>query len=418
MKFYKSVLIFTIASILAGCGLIKESSLRNEGSKLWSFGQELSFFSKYEVRTIILGEGDSMIAISPDWQARVMTSTFGGVEGSSLGWINRELIVASKLNPEKLRVEQIGGEDRFWIGPEGGDFSIFFAEASHISAENWNAPKELSAEPWNFVARNKNQVKFEKSAEFRNMKGTLIKAKAEREISYITKTQVSEILGIEIPQNVKVVAFQSLNKLTNVGDFAWGEKAGMLNISVQSCFNANKDVKVFIPYKQGDASKLGDIVRDNYYQPTIGDGGRLLIEPEYIRFNADGKGMSGIGVSAKRSEGITLSYDAKNSILTVILYIKPAGDCAYLPSGWRRGGSNFDGDAISLFNNGPLSLTSAPANPYYELSTYSPALSLSPKKSQFHLQRVFHFGGSEYDLGLIAYKLTGISIGQLRGSAE
>lgn len=58
------------------------------------------------------------------------------------------------------------------------------------------------------------------------------------------------------------------------------------------------------------------------------------------------------------------------------------------------------------------------AEAYYEISTYSPALSLEAGKSQFHLQRTFHFHGSEYDLGLISYKLAGISIGQLRGNSK
>ena len=104
-------------------------------------------------------------------------------------------------------------------------------------------------------------------------------------------------------------------------------------------------------------------------------------------------------------------------ILTVILYIKPSDARAYLPSSWRRVSEKMDGDAISVFNNGPLPGSNAPADAYYEISTYSPALNLAKGKSQFHLQRTFHFNGSEYDLGLIAYKLAGISIGQLRGES-
>ena len=127
--------------------------------------------------------------------------------------------------------------------------------------------------------------------------------------------------------------------------------------------------------------------------------------------------MSGIGVSPYRSEGIALSYDSLNNILTVILYIKPSGKRAYLANSWRRSAQPFDGDAISVYNNGPLARTSASAERYYEISTYSPALNLAKGKSQFHLQRTFHFNGSEYDLGLIAYKLAGISIGQLRGES-
>lgn len=117
--------------------------------------------------------------------------------------------------------------------------------------------------------------------------------------------------------------------------------------------------------------------------------------------------MSGIGISGRRSEGIAVSFDAYNKILTVILYIKPSGNCAYLQNAWRRsGGDRFDGDAISVYNNGPLARTSAAADRFYEIATYSPALELAAGKSQFHLQRTFHFGGSEYDLGLISYKLT------------
>ena len=102
----------------------------------------------------------------------------------------------------------------------------------------------------------------------------------------------------------------------------------------------------------------------------------------------------------------------------ILLYKKPADRRAYLPSTWRRASGAFDGDAISVFNNGPAAGSNAPGDAYYEISTYSPALSLDAGKSQFHLQRTFHFHGSEYDLGLISYKLAGISIGQLRGGGK
>ncbi len=46
-----------------------------------------------------------------------MTSTAEGLYGLSFGWINRELI-ASKRFDEHINV--FGGEDRFWMGPEGG----------------------------------------------------------------------------------------------------------------------------------------------------------------------------------------------------------------------------------------------------------------------------------------------------------
>lgn len=401
------------ALALASCGIIKEHALENAEPNLPAFGQDLSFFSQYNTKVLILGEGDSLVAVSPKYQGRVLTSTFAGVSGASLGWINHELLADNKIG---LQTYQAGGEDRFSVGPEGGDFSLFFPQGAVFSSENWRAPAAFSLEPWKLLAASKTQAKFETDADFENAAGVRFKVRAEREITVLNRAQVSEILGIEIPQAVKVVAFQSFNKLTNTGNSKWTEKTGLLNIGVQSCFNANKKVRVFIPYKAGEVSKLGEIVRDTISESSASGDGRLVIDPSYISFNVDGKNMSGIGVSGRRSEGIALSYDATNSVLTVILYIKPSDSKkAYLRNSWRSGVSRFDGDAVSVYNNGPLARTSVIADPFYEISTYSPALALDAGKSQFHIQRTFHFGGSEYDLGLISYKLTGISIGELRG---
>lgn len=404
---------------MAGCGLIEENSVRNDNEKMWSFGQELSFFNKYNIDTVILGEDDSLIAVSPAWQARVMTSTFGGVKSPALGWINRELIAFKK---DDVQTNQVGGEDRFWVGPQGGEGSLFFPQGKIFSEENWMPPAFITKEEWKLVAKNQMQAKFEKTAQFENAKGVQFKIKAEREISVLTKKQVAEILGIEIPSGVNMVAFQSLNKIINAGQKEWSPANGTINISVQSCFNATKNTFVFIPYRQGDLTKLGDIMRDDYYEPSVsiaGSSKRLVVTDEYIRFKSDGRVLSGISIPPRRSEGVALSYDDKNKVLTIITYLRPIGNRTYLPSSWRRSANaTNDGDAISIFNNGPLNRTSAPADAFFEISTYSPALMIAPNKSQFHLQRTFHFSGSEYDLGLISYKLAGLSIGQLRGESE
>ena len=62
----------------------------------------------------------------------------------------------------------------------------------------------------------------------------------------LNRKHVTDILGIEIPESVDIVAFQSFNKLTNAGDKKWTPDSGMLNISVQSCFNASRKTYAFI----------------------------------------------------------------------------------------------------------------------------------------------------------------------------
>ena len=66
-----------------------------------------------------------------------MTSTAGGDAGLSFGWINRELIASGKMQPH---MNAFGGEDRFWMGPEGGQFSIFFAKGAKFEFADWFTP--------------------------------------------------------------------------------------------------------------------------------------------------------------------------------------------------------------------------------------------------------------------------------------
>ena len=47
------------------------------------------------------------------------------------GWLNREAIASGE---RKEHINVFGGEDRFWLGPEGGQFSIFF-RAEDLFAE-------------------------------------------------------------------------------------------------------------------------------------------------------------------------------------------------------------------------------------------------------------------------------------------
>ena len=52
-----------------------------------------------------------------------MTSTASGLLGPSFGWLNREVIAARKKQPH---MTVFGGEDRFWLGPEGGQYALYF----------------------------------------------------------------------------------------------------------------------------------------------------------------------------------------------------------------------------------------------------------------------------------------------------
>ena len=89
-----------------------------------NFGEDATFLAAHQ-QTIVLGDaaGGPRVAIVPAYQGRVMTSSATGDGGTSYGWINYELIQGGK---PQSQIHVFGGEERFWLGPEGGQFSIFF----------------------------------------------------------------------------------------------------------------------------------------------------------------------------------------------------------------------------------------------------------------------------------------------------
>ena len=81
------------------------------------------------------------VTVCPDYQGRIMTSTCAGPNGASLGWVNYDFITAGKHSPA---FNNFGGEDRFWLGPEGGQFGLFFQMEMKQIVQNWYTPPELN----------------------------------------------------------------------------------------------------------------------------------------------------------------------------------------------------------------------------------------------------------------------------------
>src|SRR5204862_2564015 len=140
--------------------------------------------------------GKSKVAISPALQARVMTSTAGGDDGTSFGWINRQYFAdaaAGKMNPH---ISPWGGEDRFWIGPEGGQFAIFFAKGAAFDLDHWFTPKWIDVEPFETVSASPTQAAFRRKVSFANYSGTPFDVQIDRTVRLLREEEVWRLLAI------------------------------------------------------------------------------------------------------------------------------------------------------------------------------------------------------------------------------
>ena len=370
-----------------------------------TFGYDLEFLRKHHKDLVLLENGDAQLIVLPAYQGRIMTSTAEGNAGASFGWLNHELIASGKFTEH---FSAFGGEERFWLGPEGGQFSIYFKKGVDFTFENWFVPKELDTAPFDLVASDKSSVQFEKQMHLDNFSGTGFDLKVNRKISLLSDSAIQQLLG-KFPAGVKAVGFQSDNMITNTGNAEWNKSTGMLSIWILSMLNAGDKTTIAIPYKQGDTALLGKIVTDDYFGKVPAD--RLKVGDGIILFKADGNLRSKIGISPERALPMALSYDAQNNVLTIAQFSLPGNTKDYVNSLWEQQQYPFSGDAVNAYNDGPVQ--GKQMGKFYELESSSPAAALAPGATQSHLHRTIHLKGTRESLNQIVQQLLGVGIDAL-----
>jgi hypothetical protein len=402
----KMGLILVLAALAAGC-----AKAPKEAAMGTLFKDDLEFL-RAQTKVLVLSDpaGQAMIAVNPDLQGRVMTSTAAGPEGTSFGWINRELL-ASKINNPHMNA--FGGEDRFWLGPEGGQFSIFFKKGEPFDLDHWFTPPPINEGGYEIAERSDRSVTFKKTMTLVNYSGTVFEVEATRRV-FLAGSAFLESLGISLPAGVRMVGFGSDNEVKNVGTKPWTKDTGLLSIWILGMFNPSPETTIVVPFEPGQEGERGPLVNDAYFGKVPAD--RLIAAGSVLFFKGDGLYRSKIGLSPKRVTNIAGSYDAATKTLTLVTFLLPAGAVDYVNSMWKIQDDPFAGDVVNSYNDGPASPGAKPLGPFYELETSSPALALGPGESGMHRHLTFHFQGEEKDLDGIARKALGVGLDAIKNA--
>ncbi len=355
-----------------------------------TFPENVAFLEKH-VEVITLGQaGGPRVAIVPAYQGRVMTSTVGGAANPSHGWLNYDLIASGKTGPH---INAFGGEDRFWLGPEGGQFSIFFKKDDPFDLEHWQTPAVIDTAPYKVTSRTDSEVAFRHEATIKNYSATAFSLRIDRTVRLLDRVRIGEMLGTVLSEGIRAVAYETENTLTNTGDAAWAKQGGLLSIWILGMYKHSAQTTVLVPYVEGDEAALGPIVNADYFGTVPAD--RLKVADGVIRFSGDGQYRSKIGLTSQRAKPVLGSYDATRQLLTLVQYTKPEGAIDYVNSMWELQDEPFRGDVVNSYNDGPPGPGAKPLGPFYELESSSPALALKPGESATHLHRTIHLQGDE-----------------------
>jgi hypothetical protein len=397
--------VLIIFALAAACGKGAKES------QVILFKDDLGFLKRLTKVVVLSDEkGRAQLAVNPDLQGRVMTSTAGGPDGLSFGWINRELLSSGQSNPH---MNAFGGEDRLWLGPEGGQFSIFFKKGDSFELDHWFTPPPLNEGALDVISQDQGQIHFRKAMQLVNYSGTTFDLEVNRVVRLLEVKDVGA-LGVPLPKGVRMVAFQSDNKIANTGANAWTQELGLVSVWILGMFNPSPATTIVIPFKPGPETDLGPIVNDAYFGKVPSN--RLVIKWGVMFFKGDGAYRSKIGISPRRAKPFLGSYDAANRVLTIVNLTLPENATDYVNSMWQIQDDPFAGDAVNSYNDGPASPGAKLLGPFYELESSSPAAALKPGEILGHVHTTMHFQGKEDALDAIAKQVLGVGIAEINAA--
>ncbi|ACT95734.1 DUF6786 family protein [Dyadobacter fermentans] len=403
MKAHYPIILATMAAIM-GCqsntknGKVEKEQTQDAGT----FGYDLAFLKKYK-EAVVLSAPDNANAqaiVIPDYQGRVMTSTANGDGGNSYGWINYALIESGRYQPH---MNGFGGEERFWLSPEGGQFSVYFKKGKPFDFENWQTPALIDTVSYPVVESDAASVQFQVTATIENYSGKTFTIEINRKVEMLTRQSIAKLLDLPALDGVKAVAYRSTNSATNKAE-TWKPETGMLGIWLLGMFRPSDQTTIIAPFSKGQSEK--PLITDDYFGKIPTD--RLAIKDSTLFLKADGKHRSKLGIAPKSARNVAGSYDAEKGILTIIQFdLDPQGQ--YMKSTWELHKDPYKGDALNAYNDGKLA-DGTQMGPFYELESNSSVKALEEGEAITHRQSTFHFEGDKAALGEIARKVLGVEI--------
>ncbi len=391
-------------------------SVKQKGNHM-SYGEVRDFLTKHTQLIELTDSGGARVAIAPQYQGRVMTSSCDGPEAMSFGFINRDFIAAGDQN---RHFNNYGGEERMWISPEGGQFSLWFKPGvKEQTLADWFTPPELNDGAWPVVSQEDNVVRMGTRMQLQNTSGTHFDLEVSREVRLLAAGDCRKLFADSafklLTQNgIKMVAYETTNQITNRGPAMTKEK-GLISIWMLGMLNAGQETVVIVPYKPGDAATLGPAIQSDYFGRVPPE--RLKILSQAALFRADGRFRSKIGTSQRRARDIVGSIDYQANALTLVKFSMPdnPADNLYMSNLW--GGPHaqpYVGDVMNSYNDGPPEPGKKGMGAFYELESLSPAKQLKTGQSLSHKNTTLHIQADPDMLARLAKEILEVDLEQIR----
>ena len=404
-----------LAAVLAAGGAAALAA--DTKGKPMTYGEARAFLAKHTELIELTNDAGARVAICPEWQGRVMTSTCGGMEGLSFGFVNDEFITAGK--PDR-HFNNFGAEERLWLSPEGGQFSLWFEPGKPQNLDNWFTPPAFNEGAWKVVS-SAPSLCMAATMKLQNTSGTQFHFDVTRGVRLLGTSDLKKMLGESAAEKiaaagVKSVAYETDNRLTNRGADMTRAK-GLVSIWILGMMNCGPQTVVIVPYKPGSEAELGHVVKSDYFGVVPAE--RLRTLPEAVLLRADGNYRSKIGIPQPRARNVVGSIDFQNNVLTLVHFSMPADPTKKLYMNNQWGGpaaEPYKGDVVNSYNDGPPAPGKKGLGPFYEVESLSPAKALKTGESLAHQHRTIHIQADSATLADLAKEVLGVDLDKVKSA--
>jgi hypothetical protein len=368
-----------------------------------TFEDEVAYLERHNPVSVLVSDSGGRVAVSPALGGRVMTSAVAP-GAASLGWINHPFLDAGKTGTP---FDNYGGEDRFWLGPEGGQFGLYFPPGAAYAFAAWKTPHAFNEGAWDKGPATSTSLVLTRALHVTNHSGTTFDVGVVRTVRVLSRAEGAAALGADLPATVQVVAFETENRITNTGREAWTKERGLLSVWILGMYAPSADARVVLPFETG---VQGDIVNDRYFGKVPSERLSVHAREGFLAFTCDGALRSKIGLRPDRAKSPLASYSASARLLTFVEFDHAKNATDYVNSMWEEQKDPYGGDIVNSYNDGPTEPGKPSLGGFYEMESSSPAAALAPGASLAHAHRTFHIAGEPKDLEAIVRRVLGIGL--------
>jgi hypothetical protein len=304
------------------------------------------------------------VAVCPEWNGRVLTSTCDGLEGNSFGSVNIQAI-------DTDRFEDFGGEDQWTISPLDLSFSV-------------ETIKE-------------NKAVLQRTLHMNDANGTLVEMSLTRVISLLSRQKIGALFGDVVANalkqdDVSVVGFRTENTVrSSEKAHVASRQRGMFNACPHTFVVVSTPPENYILSPQHTAPRI-DI-------DYLGGAphGRIRHLSQALLVRADGHGRCQVTMPFADAPSIFGAVELRFGTLTLWTF-----DAPDKPE---------EKDMIRIYNHGRPRVGEWDWATYYEMNCFSAVRKLLPEQSLVYRQCTVHINANNDILEEIVRQIFDVSLG-------